>query len=534
MAEWKILIVEDDALVRVALKTLVNWDEHGFTLMGEAEDGEAALTMIRQLEPDIILLDMQMPVLNGIGVMRAMKDLPHPPKVVVLSSHDDFELVKEAMKLGAEDYILKLNLNFEDLVKVMERVADLILQEQGKLQNDRDYSSQFHRNLDAMRKNFFENLLTGIHQTEDQITISSRFLELDFLQDTICCFNIYVESLAISEKRDKDAMKRFAVSNVVQEITGGYCFEWNSGDFAALISGDTMTKDKLRSFGRRIVRMLKEYISLESVVGIAVSTTGITGIRSAYLEAREALYNQYYFRDQNVFLWDEKTQDEARTEAYTVFVYKDKLEKALNLCSAERITALMDQVILDVRTKSIGREQIGKAVLNMYYMIAAYSHSNNMDLSRLISETEFSYEELIRIRSRTIAVKKLEVMKGQLIRYCSEEKNSSGSSDLIEKAMEFIAAHYQEDISLSDVAGHVGLNASYLSNLMKKSYGKGYSEILIDLRIGRAKQLIRTTDYKVYLIAEMVGYPNTFYFNRVFKGRTGMTPVEYKHAGDKG
>lgn len=529
MANWKILIVEDDALVRVALKTLVNWDEHGFNLIGEAEDGDIALTMINNLKPDIILLDMQMPVLDGMGVLKALQKMAHPPKVVVLSSYNEFELVKEAMKLGAEDYILKLNLNFDDLMQVMERVADMIIKEKGKLADERDYTGQYHRNLDAMRKNFFENLFSGIHQTPEQIVKSTEFLELDFLQETIYCFNIYIESLAVSEDREKDAIKRFAVANVVQEITGGYCFEWNRGDFIALVSGQSMKKEQLKSYGKRITEMLYEYISLDSIIGIAVTANGISGIREAYLEARETLYHQYFFKDQKVFLWNEKTQQSAAPEDYTTFIYQEKLEKALNLCAPDQISAVMDAVLADVRTKSLGREQTGKAVLYMYYMIAAYSHSNNIALSKLISENEFGYEELTRLRSRTTAIDKLEAMKAQLMQYVTEAKTTNSNTGLIDKALEYMETNFNKEISLKDVADHVGLNATYLSNLMKKSHGKSYSELLIDLRIKKAKHLIRTTDYKVYLVAELVGYPNTFYFNRIFKNRTGMTPVEYKN-----
>ena len=89
-------------------------------------------------------------------------------------------------------------------------------------------------------------------------------------------------------------------------------------------------------------------------------------------------------------------------------------------------------------------------------------------------------------------------------------------------------SHFNEEISLGDVAEQVNLNPSYLSHLLKKEYGKGYSEYLIDLRIEKAKVLITTTDYKIYEIGQLVGYSNMFYFTRIFKRKTGLTPSDYK------
>lgn len=103
----KILLVDDDFLVRTFLSRLTNWNAHGYSVVGAAQDGEQALEMTQEYQPDIIITDISMPVMDGITLIRRLKKENNPAKIVVLSCHDDFEYVREAMKLGADEYVLK-------------------------------------------------------------------------------------------------------------------------------------------------------------------------------------------------------------------------------------------------------------------------------------------------------------------------------------------------------------------------------------------------------------------------------------------
>ncbi|NLM55669.1 MAG: response regulator, partial [Firmicutes bacterium] len=126
----KVLIVDDEAIVRVGLKSMIDWQAHGFELVGEARDGRGALEMIAAYRPDVVITDLRMPVLDGLELLRAINQRQYQCRVVVLSSYDDFELVREAMKLGAVDYLLKLEVEPEQLIKVLEAFRSDISEEQ--------------------------------------------------------------------------------------------------------------------------------------------------------------------------------------------------------------------------------------------------------------------------------------------------------------------------------------------------------------------------------------------------------------------
>ena len=115
----RVLIVDDEVLVRIGIKHSIAWEQNGFELIGEASDGKEALEMIQKLAPDIVILDINMPVLNGIEVLRELKEQKYKGKVIVLTCFNEIEYARSAMKYGASDYVLKTTLNTDELLNAL-------------------------------------------------------------------------------------------------------------------------------------------------------------------------------------------------------------------------------------------------------------------------------------------------------------------------------------------------------------------------------------------------------------------------------
>lgn len=143
----KILLVDDDFLVRTFLSRLTNWNAHGYSVVGAAQDGEQALEMTQEYQPDIIITDISMPVMDGITLIRRLKKENNPAKIVVLSCHDDFEYVREAMKLGADEYVLKNLLTEQSMLKLLGELEKDVVQPLG--QYDPEEARAFCENIAA-------------------------------------------------------------------------------------------------------------------------------------------------------------------------------------------------------------------------------------------------------------------------------------------------------------------------------------------------------------------------------------------------
>ena len=118
------LIVEDELLARAGLHSLVEWEKLGFVLLEDAKDGQEALDRIHQYHPDLLLLDINIPIISGLELLKIIKDEKLEIKTVVISCYDDFDTVKMAMKLGALDYVRKFGLSKEELTNTLSNIVD--------------------------------------------------------------------------------------------------------------------------------------------------------------------------------------------------------------------------------------------------------------------------------------------------------------------------------------------------------------------------------------------------------------------------
>ncbi|HBR29267.1 MAG TPA: DNA-binding response regulator, partial [Firmicutes bacterium] len=148
----KVMIVDDEAIVRIGLKSMIDWESHGFQLVGEANDGQRALDLFQKNKPDLVITDLKMPVMDGLQLMRHLNELDARCRVIVLSSYDEFSLVKEAMKLGAADYLLKLEMEPDQLVEVLSGFKSEILQEREEKTQQAQIDEEFQINLSALRR----------------------------------------------------------------------------------------------------------------------------------------------------------------------------------------------------------------------------------------------------------------------------------------------------------------------------------------------------------------------------------------------
>ncbi len=129
MNKISIAIIDDESLVRLGIKSSVEWENYGYEIIGEADNGQNGLEMIQQKQPDIVLLDICMPVMDGIEVLKRLQQMEIDCKVIILSCHDDFHFVKEAMKNGAYDYLRKNEINSANILNILEEVRQSVREE---------------------------------------------------------------------------------------------------------------------------------------------------------------------------------------------------------------------------------------------------------------------------------------------------------------------------------------------------------------------------------------------------------------------
>lgn len=399
----KMIVIDDEFLVRVGIKETISWHEYGVEIVGEAPNGKSGLELVKALQPDIIITDIKMPVMDGLELVKRIKELNYENEIIILSGYKDFEYAKDTLENGAFSYLLKPIDNKELIEKVLSAIKKL--------------------NEERNTKNFIENLRADIPAIKNKI-----------VQD------ILIENI------EKDAIK-----------------------------------EKL------------------TLYDIKIDDEGVV----VYCKLDE-LNNEK----------DGKKREEALLSLYNNLHDRFK-EKATSFYS----DLTKENFYLICSMTSDESEKICNEVIN------EYAKTNLVVVSLGIS----TYKSLSMLSDAYKKAKELTENKlYPLINTVANELHPSiNNNPLIIQAMEYIAQNYSRNITVKMVADSLYVSESHLMHLFKDSINKTFNECLTDYRIMIAKQLLASRKFKVYEIAELVGYNDSKYFSQIFKKRVGLSPNQY-------
>lgn len=536
----KVLIVDDEAVIRIGLKSIINWEANDFELIGEASDGKKALQLTREQQPDITITDIKMPVMDGLEYIRQIQSLPKKPRVVVLSSYNDFELVKGAMKLGAEDYLLKLNMEPDDLLHVLENIRCKI--DECRVQEDSTQflNEQVQKNIPILRRNLLKDILKHSDNQHQELLATLNFLNIRLNMDHLFCLAVKIGALYRFEDMMEEELAALnsSIINIIEEIIGddfhGNCFQGKTGQFYVLLSPkidytDGQLRDRLISTSRRLIEILKQYVNITAAIGVSGEHSGLTGIWEAYHQAVAAVGYRFFKGKEQVVFWDEVSSFQTSNQSYVISGLKERIWKALSLRQEAEVAQIFTSIQQDSAKLSLSREQAGNLALELLFTIYEFFERFQIVAKDVLVLSFRTPQQLIYLESYSQLQEWIGLLKEDLIGYLKKEQ-ATDYPRIITKAKKYIEEHYNQEISLKEVAKTLNLNPSYFSTIFKQYTGISYTDYLTNVRINLGKDLLRDTEYKVYEISKMLGYQNDYYFNRIFKKLTGITPLEYKNS----
>ena len=510
----KVLIADDEPLVRIGVKSSIDWEKLGLVLVGEAENGKETLELIERYSPDIILLDIGMPVMSGIQVLQAMKAKGIRAQTLVLSCHNEIDYVKQAIKLGAFDYVLKLSLKSEDL-------EQHILEMKEQIKKDQSLSFQDFRESAASYLFKIFNYLSVRPEEKDQEPIAE-------LQAVLAAQDFH---LILADIDRMDSGKFNTCKNILCEIsqtTLKSTIRWYYGSpcyHQIVILCFDISPQLLQTLVTRLSAALTSYTNLPFAIGVSTAFHGEEKLTEALRQADSALSQQFYC-DKSTF-W-----------ASEAFPYQDA-----PLIRMETETAIYHSIEMgDMESARLLIHQILEEAEKYHRLHPSVLKSNMIEITNLfvkhlkihgmaLGDISDDYSCLFQRILQCKQISQLRLLYDRFIDDYGEkisEIKKSRNREEIQKAWKFIAEHYKEPITLSDIAGYVNMSKNYFSYLFKKETGESYIHSLNRIRIEEAKQLFQTGNYKVYEVAEMVGYNNTNYFNEIFKRLTGQNPNSFK------
>ena len=503
----KVIVVDDETPVRQWFRFCIERSNKPFRVVGEARNGKEALTLIKDENPDIVLTDIRMPGLDGLSLLKEIKKLNSNVSVAILTSYAEFEYAKEAIIYGADDYILKTEVDEDDIIGILDGIA-------------RKRSEGLH--AEVALKNLQMQILNNILYKFSKGGLSSNEInkELEKVKIRLGERNIFAIAVKLSKKISNIRIEEIIKNN--SNIENTYYTIDDNNDIFFIISNikNSSSKKNVHNILNDFVNVLKNNIKQYKAIGISrfYESTGKT--KEIFYESLVSMY-QYFFKKPgittNYYQLEDSTLDSTIIQSF-----KKQVFSFINSGNIERLPEPIDDLFNYINKLSPGQYYYIIDIFNdIFNMLESYIKYNNLDTN--LSKIEKVLNEKESFKDFELWVKE-EITK--LIKIINNTDVYNNCSRPIRCAVEYIDDNYQENLTLGLVASKVHLNSDYFSKLFKKETGQNFSRYLVNLRISKAKELIENTDLKIYEVAEKVGYPNLSYFSRIYKKYTGINPTD--------
>jgi two-component system response regulator YesN len=522
----KILIADDEFLVRLGLKTTIDWQQHGFVIVGEAKNGKEALELFEEFDPDILLTDIRMPIMGGLELIQAVKQKKSSIKAIILTHYDDFNYAKEAIKLGASDYILKSDLNSDNLFGILSKLSyEIDADAQKADKTDKSQKSDLTDNYQLCRELLMNLVDEGFKSKDDFSKYIQGYKNIFEMDNFIILAGVIRNIGNLNTNRDYQQYEKTINNVLVQSLeskTVWLCPYINKNRVTVLINTSV---DNNQIYNSAIIfkQNMNKFLEADITIGLSKADKNPAEIITLLKQARIA--QKYCFFDTSgIMFFDnnmiEKTDECPRVdiEELKSYIKQDETEKIkeyiLSVFDAlEKIKQI--QYVKDVFYDLMGFAKIISTDLNLQNRKAL----NDSKLSYTVFDSLYSFE----------AVKKYVLDIYFSLKEYSSDNRPAGYSYIIRKSINFIKENYNRNITMSDAAEFVDVSNSYLSLLFKQETGINFSNYLNNYRIEEAKKLLKSSNLKIYEISFKVGFDSPYYFSKVFKDITGTTCKDYKN-----
>lgn len=526
---WRAILVDDEEYVRWELAALFPWNRYQFELVGEAENAASALELIETLKPDLVITDIRMPEMDGLALIsRLAHDYPRL-EVAVVSAFNDFPYVREALRLGAVDYLIKAEATVETAGAFLERVAD-ILEDRHRVQNERDeMTTNLARYHWLATESFWRDTLT---RSSDEMEIETRAGQLGIVTDH-CQFGIVIIHITNYDhwsENDQAGARRDLEDRVKVHWNCGWewkIIDFKRGDFIVIASCHNAPAAVGSS---DILHDVARWLALDGEGKWFVSASSrmcvFSDLPVYFKEVREVNLLRLYQRNGPHIRMDDLTKLRQAAPPNIPELLAG-WERVLRTADPKGIHDFLTPVFERVLPASFSPGEARWLILDYFNTVRRVFFEYQIrwdDTGR--GKTDFS-ETLDRAESLCDWQKQLEELVSGNLQSIKADDSRQGSLS-IRNALTYIQSNFTRDLSLDEVAGYAGVSKSYLSRVFPEYTGEHFSDYLQRLRIERAKELLWFTNDHIYEIASKVGFWNSRYFSKVFHESVGMTPADYR------
>ncbi|MGM9902433.1 MAG: helix-turn-helix domain-containing protein [Enterococcus sp.] len=490
-----ILLIDDEQTILHGLTTLIDWPAHGFALKGAFSKPLEALDFFDRHTIDIVITDLMMPELNGIELSRLLKKQRPDTQILVLSSYDDFHLVKDSFKEGVSDYLLKPKLNSDSLLNALHSLA-----------NDPKKKTSALPNFQERISDYTSNYLSGISSADPLVKESfphERF------------FLLYCEE-AHEQKYQRIAKNKEIATHYTTDALSIFPFATTTNDTGFLIN--SKDGEALQSF----IDLFREDHPENDCLYVLSEEIYFPNFCDHFATLKQRSKGQIFYLSTQLLITEQQLiplliSDEEPTKSYLTKILNKDFISAIE----ELQTYLKKASNLKLQPSYLKHETINRLYALISGIAEEQEPQNEISMMKITVPTLITnakhWEDFTAIVDHAI---------NRLLEVTMTLKKDN--SEILTLIYEYVQENYQQEISLQAISEKYHFSYSYLSTIFTEKYGINFTKYLKKVRINHAKKLLVKTSAPLSEICSKTGFSEIGYFSRVFKEETGITPSHYR------
>lgn len=524
MEPLKVLLVDDEYLIRNLLRMRIDWQEQGMQIVGEACDAAEALEQIELLHPDIVFTDIYMPKMDGIELSGLILKRYPNIKIVVVTGHDEFEYARQSVKLGISDFILK-PIRATELLQVTTKLRAAIEQERGREYELSKLREEMKRSLPYLKERFVSQWLQGVlHEEEvrEQVRFFGIPIAADNPQSRVAIIEVQATLPSQAETTTEEVQILMRMNSLKHVQT------YYQQDIYKIIVMDTHNRiviltthpdAKLTEQAEQILGELRCLLKVDGseadvTIGIGQLYSGWESVCIAYREACRALeYQTFVGKNQVICFEDLVIESDKRSQPYRSDKgLLEQLQFCISVGAGEEAVSLLQQILA---TPFSNPAQFRMAAMDVI------TECQRAAMEQQLEGEQVFNQEAVAMMLMSEHLPDLRAMLEQHVRAISgviKAKRQAKEVNLIDQVKAYLEEQMSNaEVGLSSTAAAFYVSPGHLGRLMKKETGQTFVEYLTQLRMKKAESLLKQTDLKGYEIGEQVGIPDPHYFSVLFK-----------------
>ncbi|GGD80062.1 response regulator transcription factor [Paenibacillus nasutitermitis] len=481
---WKVLLVEDELFVRESIKMIVNWEELGFTILGEADHGAEALRLLQEMHFDLVITDIKMPVMDGVELLKRARAHDLNCKFIMLSCLNEFEYVRQALEYGASNYILKLSMSVSSLVESLS-----------KIKSELEVRNQF---ADQKINSYYGQIWRSINELDQDEHVPSVISELQH-------FNLTIVSVIRGEER-------WGAQEYKQALP---FIQFRCTEATHLYHSDGLTT--VFVWHKPGIVIVEAPAAYQKYAIVYATDIHHSKLNMQWKRLIQQLGSAWYEGTKGVFSVDDIEYKESAP--YFAWRKKRELVSSFEKGEEKRCYELVDEIWMDMRNSHLTMIDAKRIAADVDYTLYSMIQKGSHNQSALFDARD--HEEL-----KQAMITKLHAY---LEAYNQTQPAIITDHPEVNKVIAYINENFHKEISVKSMAALISMDENYFSSLFKTKTKESLITYVHHLRINKAMFYLTQTDLTINQISDQVGFNNINYFNRIFKRITGTTPSQYRY-----